>query len=291
MSRTLRFAFPAALALAAAGALSAHAQAPASTAAFNWNGPYVGVTVGENFDGGTHFDRTTGSAANNQTALNLGLRPVAHDVRSNGFVGGGQIGYNFELGHNLGVPFMHGGGLVAGFEADAMYTDLKRTDTLSNTTNYGPLDVLGTTPTTRINQYQSKVDFLGTARGRLGVAFDKAFLYGTGGLAYGQVERSVTYYGPNAPTTPYFAGSNNGMKTGYAYGAGFEVAVPTSGLFSAINPFHTAGATIKAEYLHYDLGSDTLTFPGVNAGAALGSYTTRVRTDGDIVRAGLNYKF
>ncbi len=181
--------------------------------------------------------------------------------------------------------------MVAGVEADAQYTDIHRTDTLSNTTLYGPLDTPGSTPTTRVNQYQGDLDFLGTVRGRLGFAYNNMLIYGTGGYAYGDVQRGVTYYGPNAPTTPYFTGESNGMRSGFVYGGGVEIAMPTGSFFDRFNMFHASGATIKAEYLHYDLGADTLNLPGVNGGSTIGGYSTRVRTDGDLVRVGLNYKF
>jgi outer membrane immunogenic protein len=277
--------------IAAASALSAHAQAPAPNA-FNWSGPYIGLNAGYDFDGATRYDRTTGQQANNTGALTLGLRPTAQAVHTSGFTGGAQVGYNWQLGNLWGIgSLLHSGGMVFGAEADAEYTDIHRTQTLSNTTLYGPLDIPGTTPTTRVNQYQGDLDFLGTVRGRLGFAYDNMLVYGTGGYAYGDVQRGVTYYGPNAPTTPYFAGESNGMRSGFVYGGGVEIAVPTGSFLDRFNVFHSSGMTIKAEYLHYDLGADSLTLPGVNGGSGLGSYTTRVRTDGDLVRAGVNYKF
>ena len=276
----------AAAAVLASAAFAAHAQSPAPS--FVWSGPYLGINLGDDFDGATRYDRTTGDLANNTTALGLGLRPVAHAVHASGFTGGAQIGYNYQLGNQYGFA---GGGLVIGAEADAAYTDIRRTDTLSNTTNYGPLDTPGAPPTTRVNQYQGDLHFLGTVRGRVGMAFDRMLIYGTGGYAYGDVSRRATFYGPNAPTTPFFTGASNGMRGGIAYGGGVEYAVPTGSFFDRFNFFHSPGVTIKAEYLHYDLGADTLRFPGVNGGATIGGYTTRVRTDGDIVRAGINYKF
>jgi outer membrane immunogenic protein len=284
-------------AVTASTAFAAYAQAPGdlhaaggAPPAFTWTGPYIGINLGDDFDGRTRFDQTTGTLPNNTSALNLGLRPGSHNLRSSGFTGGAQVGYNYELGNSLGYGGM-AGGLVAGVEADAAYTDIHRTDTLSNTTNYGPLDTPGAPPTTRVNQYQGDLNFLGTVRGRLGVAFQQVLIYGTGGFAYGDVHRRTTFYGPNAPTTPFFTGDSNGMKTGFAYGGGIEYAVPTGSFLDRFNILHASAVTIKAEYLHYDLGSDTLRFPGVNGGATIGGYTSRVRTDGDLARAGINYKF
>lgn len=260
---------------------AAWAQSDGST--YTWSGAYVGLNAGAVVDGATHFDRTTGALPNNTTALNLGLRPTQYKLHDDGFIGGGQIGYNFDTSEMMG--------LVLGVEADAAYTDLDRTDTLSNTSNYGPLDVPSATPFTRVNQYNSELKYLGTVRGRLGFAFDQMMIYGTGGFAYGDVRRQITFYGPNAPTTPFFQGSSDGMKTGYTYGGGVEYAVPVDSFLNSFNFLNSRAITVKAEYLHYNLGEETLSFPGVNGGANIGGYTSRVRTGGDVVRAGINFKF
>lgn len=245
---------------------------------FDWTGPYAGVSLGGVFNGETKFDRTTGALPNNTNALTQGLRPTNYTVDDSGFTAGAQIGYNQLLGGNV----------IIGVEADLSYTDLDKTDTLSNTTMIGPLGAPSAVPVTRINQYSGGLDYLGTVRGRLGYAFDRFMVYGTGGLAFGRVDRQIIFYGPNAPTEPYFMGSENGTKTGYTYGAGLEYAAATDTMF---NPFHSSAVTFRVEYLHYDLGDDTLNFPGVNGGATIGGYTARVRTEGDVVRAGVNYRF
>ncbi len=74
------------------------------------------------------------------------------------------------------------------------------------------------------------------------------------------------------------------METGYAYGGGIEYALPTN---SFLNFFKSSAVTIKAEYLHYDLGRTNIAF---NNGAGIAG-TTRVSNEGDLARVGLNYKF
>jgi outer membrane immunogenic protein len=279
-------------AIAATAAFGAHAQ---TAPTFNWTGPYVGINAGDDFDGATRFDRATGAGTNNVASLAAGIRPTGQAVHGSGFTGGAQIGYNYQLGagsrYGLGLLGLGGAGVVGGLEADAQYTDIHRNDTLSNTTNLGPLVTPSTTAFTRVNQYDGDLDFLGTVRGRLGLAFDRMLIYGTGGFAYGDVQRQAVFYGPNTPTTPFFTGESNGMRTGFTYGGGVEYAVTANSFLDRFNVFHASGMTIKAEYLHYDLGADTVTLAGVNGGAGIGSYTYRVRTDGDLVRAGINYKF
>ena len=283
MSKTLLLASTALLAItgaAAAADLPRRAAPPILAPVapiFTWTGAYLGINAGYAFAGDTRFDRTTGDLPNNNAALVVGLRPVAVRVRDEGFTAGGQIGYNYQLGN-----------VVVGVEADAAYTDLDRVVTLSNTTNFGPLVTPGPVAVTRTNQFRGGLDYLGTVRGRLGYAFGRVLVFGTGGFAYGNVNNSVTYFIPGG-TTPFFQGGQNDLKTGYAYGGGIEYAIPTESFLSRLNLFNASAVTIKAEYLHYELGGDRFAIPGVNGGP--GNYSARARNEGDLVRGGINYKF
>jgi outer membrane immunogenic protein len=265
-----------ALAMFSAG----QAQAQSAETPFNWSGPYVGLNAGYVIDGKTRFDRTTGDLPNNQAALDNNLRPTQQTVDGKGFTGGAQAGYNYALGA--------GNGLVIGAEADLSYVDLSDTDTLSNTTNFGGGVTPSPTPVTRVNEYRAKLGYLGTLRGRVGYAFDRVMVYGTGGLAFGKVKRSTTFFGPNLPTTPFFTGSDSSTKVGYAVGGGVEFALPTQ---ASANLAGSSAVTLRAEYLHFDLGRDKLRLDGVNGGATIGGYDSRVRTSGNLVRAAINYKF
>jgi outer membrane immunogenic protein len=106
-----------------------------------------------------------------------------------------------------------------------------------------------------ITSCETRNDWLGTVRGRLGYAFDRFLPYVTGGLAVGGVKTSVAGFGDSSDT-----------KAGWTVGGGIEAAIA--------GPW-----TAKVEYLYVDLGSsDTV----------LGS-SADFRTN--IVRAGLNYRF
>ena len=251
---------------------------PVASPIYSWTGGYFGVNAGY-VDGSTRFGDTVGDLANNNAALAVGLRPLGTRVRDNGFTGGGQIGYN----HQFGI----GSGIVLGLEADAAYTDLNRTQTLSNTTNFGPLVTPGAPLTTRVNEYRGGLDFLGTVRGRIGYALDRFMIYGTGGFAYGGVDNQVTFFAPNG-TIPFFQGGQSSIQTGYAYGGGFEYAVAPDSFLNRLNVFNSNAVTVKFEYLHYDLGDRRFAIAGVNGGP--GNYSAVVRNDGDLVRAGLNFK-
>jgi outer membrane immunogenic protein len=233
---------------------------------FSWTGFYLGINAGYAFDG----DQSTGISANDAgSAVGLTDGAVSPFVqnRSDGFTGGGQIGYNYQF-PNSGY-FGGSGGVVVGLEADASYTDLNQT---SDTLGLGGFDT----------QIHSRTDFVGTVRGRLGYAFDRFLVYGTGGFAYGDVHSSTNLIGAGSP---FYSGAQNSLRTGYAYGGGIEYALPTT---SFLNVFHSSAVTVKAEFLRYDLGSTSYLVPAPFPGS---SFTSRVHTDGNIVRAGLNFKF
>jgi outer membrane immunogenic protein len=104
---------------------------------------------------------------------------------------------------------------------------------------------------------------IGTVRGRAGFAWNNWLFYGTGGLAFGEVRA-----GQDSCTGPLqICGTNT--RTGWAAGLGAEVGFAQN--WSA-----------KLEWLHYDLG-DKVTYTPV--------IPVTVSEHGDIVRAGINYRF
>jgi outer membrane immunogenic protein len=227
-----------------------------SVPVFTWTGFYVGVHAGYAF---SEADiRTSGNAAN--TIANVGAlaRPPGVSFDQDGFIGGAQIGYNMQFGM-----------FVAGVEADISYTDLSTRQDYFSPTTFGPA-LAGTRST-----FTQDLEYLGTVRARLGVAFDRALVYVTGGLAYGDVNYNADFFTSGGALQ--FNGSKSGVEVGYTIGAGVEYAF-------------TNNLTLKAEYLYYDLGSQNVV---VNAipGVGLNSYTSRFETEGHIARVGLNYKF
>ena len=134
--------------------------------------------------------------------------------------------------------------------------------------------------------HEGKISWFGTVRGRLGYAWNDALLYGTGGLAYGKVGLSGTSV---STLTSTFLDGNNVPP--------FTTVAAKSFATSAVNLGWTVGAGIegalvnnwtwKAEYLHMDLGSVSVT--GIAATGA--TFTASSKFTDDIVRLGLNYRF
>jgi outer membrane immunogenic protein len=239
---------------------------------FTWTGFYIGGNAGYiTSDSGDISTRgNNGPAAGPSTIFNVssGARPGLTRLEANGFTGGGQIGYNQQIGN-----------FVFGLEADAAYTDHKKT-----------INVIGATGAQ--STFRTDMSYIGTVRGRLGYAFDRFLVYGTGGFAYGDVQNTATFFAtPAAGGTGVvqFAGRRSSMETGYVAGGGIEYALPTS--FSL---FGSNAVTLKAEGLYYDLGNsnvvvgDTGRAPAATRGQ---SYTSRFDNTGVIARAGLNFKF
>ncbi|MDP4025649.1 outer membrane beta-barrel protein [Methylobacterium sp. NEAU 140] len=232
-------AFSCALAAEAAD-LPVRAAPPAFTPlpAFTWTGFYAGVNAGYAFGtaGGSFTDPSYGT--------------VTGGGRSGGFAGGGQIGYNYQ--------FTPGSGFVVGVEADIQATAFAKADAA----------YLGATPYYSV---RPSLDYFGTLRGRVGYAFDRVLIYGTGGFAYGGGARS-SYAAAYPYTLP------NTTRTGYALGGGVEYAF-------------TEKLSAKVEALYLKLGRGTAGATYYDA-AVPAYYGTGRRDDGfAVVRAGLNYRF
>jgi outer membrane immunogenic protein len=147
-------------------------QAPS----FTWTGLYAGLNAGYAF--GKFNDNNIG-----------GRRFRSAD----GFVGGGQIGYNYQINQ-----------LVLGVEADGQMTGFDAKGNRFVPGGYG----------------KGEVGYYGTVRGRVGYAMGRTMLYGTGGWAYGQAKVSTL---PGVAINGLASDKNN--LTGYAVGAGVEHAI------------------------------------------------------------------
>src|SRR3984957_5061007 len=136
-------------------------KAPAmSSSLFTWTGFYGGINAGFKFSGDDDV-HTEGQAAPNIANIAGGARPGFVPLNRNGVIGGGQIGLNYQIGQ-----------FVAGIETDFDYTDFRdnRSVTTAQLVTGLPLN----------NNFSSRLDFLGTVRGRLGFAYDHSRFYATG---------------------------------------------------------------------------------------------------------------
>jgi outer membrane immunogenic protein len=233
--RTSTFGLLAATATLAIAASTAHAAdlpsryspAPAYNALpiFTWSGFYAGLNVG--------YGWSTGNSRYYDPAFGY-----VGGSKKGGFVGGAQAGYNYQFGM-----------FVVGAEADIQYAAVG-----NKGASYGGI------------YYPGDSDgYFGTIRARLGVALDRALVYGTGGFAYGDVGGNKGY------DTVLGSHRDNSTNGGWTLGGGVEYAV-------------TDNFTAKVEGLYVDLDTKD--------NYALGSRVDMRRdTEFGVLRAGLNYKF
>jgi outer membrane immunogenic protein len=153
-------------------------RAPAPVAAvpvFAWTGFYVGVNAGYGFSDfkGRDISLPAGSVAGSPGTDGT-LRVTGGTANEDGFVGGGQIGYNQQIGRFL-----------IGLEADAQYKDFgrRRSDTGAYVFSGTP-GLAFLPPSADLRFRNMSTEFFGTVRGRVGLVFDRVLVYGTGGFAY-----------------------------------------------------------------------------------------------------------
>jgi outer membrane immunogenic protein len=257
-----------------------------------WCGFYLGLNAG-----GTWSDNNS-VAVNSVLTQDFPPGPASYGAASAagaagsvpvggalGFIVGGQIGYNWQVSSAW----------LVGLETDI--SDIQGVSgqgsgTLTN--SVGPLTFFDSQEvvTTSIAS-TSKLDYLGTVRGRLGYLTPTFLLYGTAGLAYGGVKASTA-----------ITQSNNDCV--FSPAGCLQSSTSAAGAFSQMRAGWTAGAGLewmfvqkwsaKVEYLHYDLGSVTFSNgalrtsgAAVAIGLAVVGSTSSAKFSGDIVRAGVNY--
>ena len=213
--------------VALAADLPVKAPPPSPPPIYTWTGFYAGLNAG--YGWGTSNDATTtatsladgpaqffslGSVVVTDPSSQLipGSTAFANSgtasVKQKGFIGGGQIGYNLQLGSNVVVGIeadiqgsdIHGSGSNSGSSADSFAA---RGFTFSKSA-IGPnfaesLTAAWGNPVFNRSAFgtddiSARVDWLGTVRARAGYLIAPNFLiYATGGLAYGAVEASGNY--------------------------------------------------------------------------------------------------
>jgi outer membrane immunogenic protein len=248
---------------------------------YSWTGLYFGFNAGYHWGSGstTQFTSTDSAAANIGGGLGVsqafGLIPTTGASAAQGFIGGGTVGYNYQINS-----------FVLGLEADFDGASGRGSSSaLRSAPNTTPAFIVPLTLTDSAQQ----LEWFGTLRGRIGwTPIDRLLIFGSGGFAFGHSAASFSVVNPGAnPPAFLFASSN--ANTGWTAGGGIEYAFP--GPLSAFS--------VKVEYLYYDLGRTTGTVSYANPNFTLAgvpftefsSLSDHFRHNGNIVWAGLNYKF
>jgi len=213
-----------------------YTKAPALAAVYDWTGFYIGVNAGV----GLGRDRLQ------HDWIGAGT-PYSFYTSPQGGFGGGQIGYNWQTGSVLGP-------IVFGVEADIQGAGLS-----DDRTNFSILGVN--------TAYSQKLDWFGTARGRIGIANGPVLSYVTAGYAFGNVKTNATQSAPGITSTF----STDRTQGGWVVGSGVEAALG-------------GNWTGKIEYLYLNLGNKT----DASTLFATAPINTEIREN--IFRVGLNYR-
>ena len=190
-----------------------------------WTGFYFGANLG--YGEGASSDQLACNGACAGTYAQFGgLSPA-------GWLGGIQLGYNWQ---GFGSP------LVLGIEADA------DASTILGQGSDGT------------NAYKSRLQAVGTLRGRVGYGMDRTLVYFTGGLAMGSVDNEA------------LGATNDAAKvvTGYTLGGGLEYKLKRD-------------LSLKVEYQYVNLGTNDTDPSFTAAGGTL--HEDAFNT----VRVGVNY--
>ncbi len=159
---------------------------PPVAAVWTWTGFYVGVHVGAGW--GTKEVTLT----NTPPPL---LFINENNYAINGFLGGGQVGVNYQFGQ-----------WVVGAEAQFSWADLD---------GKGTCNVI----LIALNNCHTKADFIGTIAARLGFAVDRALVYVKGGGAWVHDKYDISF-----AVTPFTNVHVEDTRWGWMFGTGVEYA-------------------------------------------------------------------
>lgn len=263
---------------------SALADPRAATSAPTWTGFYVGGNIGYgwadakndwNFFAPTIQGVTDCSAINHGGGSNAMCASGSDSNGLKGLIGGFQAGYNWQSGQ-----------FVTGIVTDYQFSGQNGNNV------FNALFPINSDGGTISATYSEKLSWLGTLRGKMGLAVDRSLFYATGGLAYGEVKVSGSATATvdllvNSPPAPFANWNQSTIKAGWVLGAGMEQSIDRNW-------------SLMIEYLYVDLGRVSTNFATIggyygqygNASNAVlpGAGMISSRVTDSIVRIGVNYK-
>jgi len=190
-------------------------KAPAAQAAYNWNGFYIGAYLGADW-GDTNWNFADGTSI---------------DLRFAGLLGGGEIGYNYQVGK-----------WVFGVEGDIGWTNARGAQPCSSDF-FLNCEING--------------NWLSTATARIGYAYwDRLLAYVKGGAVIAQDRAQVVCDTSSRPTIAFVvldgcpSQGDSKTKAGWTVGWGTEFGL-------------TQNVSVKSEMMYFDLGSDRRSVAGV----------------------------
>jgi outer membrane immunogenic protein len=238
-SLTVLFCCNALIALAGSDYQGSRQTSSIASPPCSWQGAYIGLHAG---------GQLGNSEGNDLDDYNMTGK---WGFDQSGFVGGMQLGYNFQLGR-----------IIIGPEVDFGYMNIE-----GKATEPGSIaaDTFGETSS----------DFYFTLRGRAGVALDCWLFYVTGGaIGVNYDSHVVDFSGSGGASPNTLNGSNSDLIFGWTVGGGLERSIGEHW-------------SVKLEYLYFNLENARVTArdPGGTP------FRYDFESDGHMIRAGLNYRF
>lgn len=223
---------------------SALAAPPAAAPMVNWTGGYLGALAGYGWS-----STTSGAASfwNDSAGTDFEASIPGFSMNGEGLLGGAEAGVGWDAG-----------GIYWGFEADVAAADIKGSYT-DGTYGYTA---------------DSALQWLSTARVRVGLPMDHFLIFGSGGLAVGGLQATLHDVYDSGATIL----TTTDRQTGVGWTVGGGVAADLKN-----------GWSIKAEYLYVDLGSQNYRFPEGDPGWPL--ITNSAKTTASILRFGIDYRY
>jgi|SRR5215475_1000121 outer membrane immunogenic protein len=244
---------------------------------FTWEGIYLGANAGYGWSNSSiNVSSIQGSpwGADPDYLSNPNGNPGivgvgAEKLHSNSFLGGVQIGYNYQISH-----------VVLGLEADADYLHLEKA--------YSTISYPGLNGGTYQANGSFKSNWLFTIRPRLGLTFNRLLIYVTGGVAFTEntFNQTISFngYGLGLPYTNGNVGQNSVSNSksyyGWTLGGGAEWSI-------------NERWSLKAEYLYANLGNHKINSTFIQTYPEPMSYTLQHKEHNNLnlARIGINYHF
>jgi outer membrane immunogenic protein len=166
------------------------APPPAAPVGFSWTGLYIGTHTG------VAAGRTTTKNLSPFGGFDAGV-PLSYDIHPVNIFGGGQIGYNWQMGF-----------WMVGAEADIGYLGIR------DTIRPAPDDLAAV-----------KYGWYGTLTGRLGLVYERLLTYVKGGAAVAKITNTAGDLDGAGVVDPTDVSEKSRVKWGWTVGTGFEYAL------------------------------------------------------------------
>lgn len=200
-------------------------------AAYDWSGGYVGVNAGAALNQSTFksdYKYTGQDDIGDESRDLINDLDFSDEPNEGAFQAGVVAGYNIQMSS-----------LVLGLEGDFNYLGFN--GTVKNNASGVMSQLMEPEYTSAAEKIDYQGTWYGTVRARLGYAMDNVLIYGTGGLAYGQLDIKQKLNAVNGTEFATWSSEREAWKMGWTLGAGLEYAVDRW--------------TLGLEYLYVDLNS------------------------------------